>query len=176
LEKVAPIIFVLLLLGCDAERENRFDGYVEGEFVYVTSSTSGILEKMYVTKGQKIRAGQKFFALELVNLQAALDLATAEYNNLIKGKHPAEIGVIQKQKEQAEANLDSAQKAYDRCFVLIKTNAVSQSDLDEKRALCRSLQAKVQELSAALTVAKMGGRSDKIDAACQKVIQARAIT
>jgi HlyD family secretion protein len=162
-----------LLGGCDAERENQFDGYVEGEFVYITSTTSGILEKMYVTKGQKVRTGQKFFALESINLQATLDLATAKYNNLIKGKRPAEIDVIQKQKEQAEANLDNAQKAYDRCSILIKTNAVSQSDLDEKRALCKSLQAKVQELLAALTVAKMGGRSDEINAAYQKVIQAR---
>jgi HlyD family secretion protein len=173
LRKFAPIIFVLSLLGCDGKKENQFDGYVEGEFVYIAPATSGVLEKMYVTKGEEICAGQKLFALESVNLQAALGLATAKYNNLIKGKRPAEVDVIQKQKEQAEANLDSAQKAYDRCSVLIKTNAVSQSDLDEKRALCRSLQARVQELSATLTVAKMGGRSDEIDAAHQEVIQAR---
>jgi HlyD family secretion protein len=169
----AVVVLLLLLPGCDSHKESRLSGYVEGEFLYITSTTSGILEKVYVTRGQQVHIGDTFFALETTGVAATLNLATAKYNNLIKGKRPEEINIIEKQKEQVEANLISAKKAYDRCLELAKTHAVSQSDLDEKTATYRALLAKQQEILAAYDVAKMGARSDEIEAAHQEVIRAR---
>jgi HlyD family secretion protein len=161
-----------LLIACDSKKQDRFDGYAEGEFVYVAPTTSGVLEKLYVKKGQEVLSGEKFFAIETINLLAMRDLALSKYNNLLKGKRSEEVNVIAKQKEQAEANLANAKRSYERCQELIKIHAVSQSDLDEKATLCKSLEAKVQELSSVLSVARMGARSDEIRAADQEVIQA----
>jgi HlyD family secretion protein len=161
-----------LLIACDTEKKDRFDGYAEGEFVYIAPTTSGILEKLYVKKGQKILSGEKFFMMDRTNLQAVRDMAISKYDNLVKGKRPEEINIIAKQKEQAEANLTNAKRSHERCLELIKTHAVSRSDLDEKTAVCRSLEARVQELSSALNVARTGARSDEIRAANQEIIQA----
>ncbi|MDR2766173.1 MAG: HlyD family efflux transporter periplasmic adaptor subunit [Holosporaceae bacterium] len=166
-------VIAVFLLSRDSHNESRLRGYVEGEFVYIAPATGGILENVQVTRGQMVRVGDAFFTLETTGLTAALNSATARYNNLTKGKRPEEISVIEKQKEQVEANLISAKKSYDRCRELAKTHAVSQSDLDEKTAAYKALLARQQEISAAYEVAKMGARSDEIDAAGQEVIRAR---
>jgi HlyD family secretion protein len=174
LVKMRILLFsVLLLFGCDNSENYKFDGYIEGEFVYIAPTSPGILDVLHVAKGQKIHRGQSLFAMETVNLQAILDQAISKRDNLVKGKRSEEIDVVARQKEQAEADFANAEKAYSRCLLLAKTNAVSQSDLDEKTARRKALQARVQELSAALVVAKMGARSDEINAAHQEVIQAQ---
>ncbi|MDR0662099.1 MAG: HlyD family efflux transporter periplasmic adaptor subunit [Holosporales bacterium] len=163
----------LLLCACHHEKEKTFDGYVEGDFLYIAPTTSGILASLPVVKGQEIHPGEKFFAIDTTNLQAALNLALAKRKNLTKGKRPAEIAMIQNQKEQVEAGLVSAQRDYNRALSLSETDMASQSDLDSKRAIYQSLKAKIQELTHSLEVAKMGARSEEIEAVDQEIAQAR---
>lgn len=151
----------------------QLSGYVEGEFVYITPTTSGILEEISVTKGQRVNPGQRLFALDTTSLQAALDQALARYSNLTKGKRPEEIAVLTKQKEQAEANLVNARKAHRRYTQLLETSVVSQAAVDQKAAMHHFFRARVRELSAALEVAKLGGRKDEVEALHQEVIRAR---
>ena len=54
----------LLLLGCSGSRSGSYQGYVEGEFVYLSSSQPGHLEHLAVSRGQA--------ALEPLHLLAAL--------------------------------------------------------------------------------------------------------
>ncbi len=68
---------VWLLAGCDQAPKDRYQGYVEGEFVYVSSPLAGILENLAVQRGQPVAAGQVLFALDPTMEKAALDQANA---------------------------------------------------------------------------------------------------
>jgi HlyD family secretion protein len=77
---------LFLAAGCRDRPNDRFQGYVEGEFVYVASALAGQLETLSVQRGQEVTAGQPLFALDETaekaareQAQAALQLSEAEY-------------------------------------------------------------------------------------------------
>lgn len=78
LVRAAGALMLLLLLGsCRDRPNNRFQGYVEGEFVYVASPLAGQLESLQVRRGDQVKAGDPFFALDETVEKAALDQARA---------------------------------------------------------------------------------------------------
>ena len=66
-----------LVAGCDQAPKDRYQGYVEGEYVYVSSPLAGILDHLAVQRGQQVAAGQLLFALDPTMEKAALDQANA---------------------------------------------------------------------------------------------------
>src|SRR5438477_13066971 len=78
LVRVAGALILLLLLGSCSDRPNdRFQGYVEGEFVYVASPLAGQLETLSVQRGQQVTSGQPLFSLDETAEKAARDMAQA---------------------------------------------------------------------------------------------------
>jgi HlyD family secretion protein len=65
------LALLLLLAGCSDPKKDRFQGYVEGEFVYVASPLAGQLETLSVQRGQQVTAGQPLFALDETSEKAA---------------------------------------------------------------------------------------------------------
>src|SRR5437870_6873472 len=70
-------MLLLFLNGCSDPSQDRFQGYVEGEFVYVASPLAGQLETLSVQRGQQVTAGQPLFALDETAERAGLDQARA---------------------------------------------------------------------------------------------------
>ena len=68
---------VLLLAGCRKAPSGRVQGYVEGEYVYVSSPLGGILDHLAVQRGQQVTAGQPLFSLDPTMEVAARDQARA---------------------------------------------------------------------------------------------------
>lgn len=167
------ILFAILLLSaCSPQNENVVNGYVEGEYVYISPYTSGILEEIDVVKGQNVKPGDKLFAVDneiwnanLLQAQNEMDKAYANYANLSKGKRKQELDVIIKQKAQAVAIFENAEKEYKRAQGLIKTQTVSQADHDRRLADYENAKAKVAELEAALETAMLSAREDELKAA-----------
>jgi HlyD family secretion protein len=62
---------------CSNAPQDRFQGYVEGEFVYVASPLAGQLESLQVRRGDQVKAGGPLFALDETAEKAALDQARA---------------------------------------------------------------------------------------------------
>jgi HlyD family secretion protein len=87
LAKVSSALFAFLAISsCRDQPNNRFQGYVEGEFVYVASPLAGQLETLSVRRGEQVTAGQPLFSLDETaekaardQAQAALALSEAEY-------------------------------------------------------------------------------------------------
>jgi HlyD family secretion protein len=87
LRVVGALLLLLLLGSCSDPPANRFQGYVEGEFVYVASPLAGTLETLHVRRGQQVKAGDPLFALDETpekaardQIKAALVLSEAEYS------------------------------------------------------------------------------------------------
>jgi len=73
---------VLAILGfvtaCGHSSRVRVQGYVEGEFVYVSSQLSGPLQNLEVYRGTWVKAGDPLFELDRTVEKAVLDQAKAE--------------------------------------------------------------------------------------------------
>ena len=68
---------ILFIGGCSDSPQDRFQGYVEGEFVYVASPLAGQLESLQVQRGDQVKTGDPLFALDETAEKAALDMARA---------------------------------------------------------------------------------------------------
>ena len=55
---------VLTLAGCARRDPALYQGYLEGEFVYLASPLAGRLDHLTVQKGARVTAGTPLFALE----------------------------------------------------------------------------------------------------------------
>ena len=68
---------LFLVPSCSSRFQNRFQGYVEGEFVYVASALAGQLDSLQVRRGDQVKVGDPLFALDETAEKAALDMARA---------------------------------------------------------------------------------------------------
>ena len=51
----------LFAAGCSPNSSNVFQGYIEGEYVYVASPLGGALTNLAVARGDEVKAGQLLF-------------------------------------------------------------------------------------------------------------------
>ena len=79
--RVAILVAMLCLLvaGCEKAPGDFFQGYVEGEFVYVSSPLAGTVQKLFVSRGDQVQAGQPLFALDETMEKAAREQAQAAF-------------------------------------------------------------------------------------------------
>jgi HlyD family secretion protein len=161
-----------LLAGCSGNSSGAFQGYIEGEYVYVASPLGGALTNLAVARGDSVKTGQLLFELERGSeadavRQAEKNLAQAQsqLDDLTKGQRPTEIASLEAQLERAKANLKLADAELARRKQLGNANVVSKEELDQARAQRDADQAQVDQLAADLETAKLGGREDAIRAA-----------
>ena len=169
------------LTACSRHAAPAWQGYVEGEYVYLSSSQSGTLTQLDVQRGQTIAAGASVFGLESVNETAARDearhqlaVAQEQLADLQTGKRPPEVRVTEAQLAQAVANAHKAALQLTRDEAQLKAGGIPQSQLDDSRALAESTAAQVRELENQVRVAHLPGRSQQIAAQAAQVEAAQA--
>jgi HlyD family secretion protein len=163
----------LLLLGsCAKPDPNRWQGYIEAEFLRVSSPLPGTLESLKVKRGESVKAGQGLFELE-----RAADLATqreaaerlmqakARLENLKKGQRPTELSAIEARLAQAKAALELSQTEFKRWQELLEKRVASPAEFDRAQTALTRDQRLVEEITAHLATASLGARSDDIRAA-----------
>lgn len=173
LDKTVFFIGVLLGLawlgGCQPSAQETFQGYIEGEFVYVSSSLSGELDALLVQRGELVKKDQQLFNLECGAEMALQTLAAkrleegqAHLEDEKKGKRPEEIQSLEEQLRQGIAALEFSQKDLARKQLLLKKNVITEQDVDLARSNRDTDQHRVLQLDEDLKTAKLGSRSDQI--------------
>ena len=175
------LVSLLLAAGCNRAPEHRYQGYLEGEFIYVASPLAGRLETLAVTKGDRVDAGAPLFALErraeLATQQQASDQlhsAQARLEDLKKGARPSELAALDARLEQAGATAELSQLDLERQAGLFKSHVISDSDYDRARLTHERNVSAVADLTAQIATLKLGGRSDAVAAAEADVAAAAA--
>jgi len=127
---------VVLIAGCSRSPTNVFQGYVEGEYVYVASPLGGTLTNLAVARGDQLKSGQLLFTLERGSEADALK--SAELNL-----------------KQAEASLKLSESMLVRRKELRANNGViSPEELDQAQMQRDADAAQVASLRAAVNRAK----------------------
>lgn len=177
-------LFAALLLLCAAcgNENTLFQGYVEGEYLYLSSSRSGRLEKLHVVKGEQIQKDMLVFELENASERHALDQAKGEMQSALAqlsdmkvGKRPEEIAMATAMLNQARAEAKNANVLLKRNEELAAKGAISRQDLDTLRAHARSSNEKVSELRHQVEVYQLPNREQQIEAQNARYEAAKAL-
>jgi HlyD family secretion protein len=170
-----------VIAACSKHEPARWQGYAEGEYVYLASSQSGTLTHLEVTRGQTVAVNAPAFALDSVEEAAARDealhrLAAAQKQlvDLQTGKRPPEVRVTEAQLAQAEANAHKAALQLTRDEAQLRAGGIAQAQLDDSRAQAASTAAQVRELQNQVRVANLPGRVAQIAAQAAEVEASRA--
>jgi HlyD family secretion protein len=171
-----------VLTGCSGSSNTTFQGYVEGEFVYMASSQPGRLEHLTVTRGQQVDRGTPLFTLEAIDERAGreqareqLAAAAAQLADLETGKRPPEVAVVAAQLSQAQAAASKSALQRDRDEAQYKSGGISREQLEATLAQAASDAAHVSELASQLEVARLPGRAQQLKAQSRQVEAARAV-
>jgi HlyD family secretion protein len=136
LELVVGLAVVLLAAGCTPNASNVFQGYIEGEYVYVASPFGGTLTNLAVARGDEIAGGRLLFGLE-------------------RGSEAAMLAEATKNLSRAQASLALSEAAFTRRVQLRKDQGViSAEELDQAQAQRDADQAQVEAQTAALDKAQ----------------------
>ncbi|MBI2814650.1 MAG: HlyD family efflux transporter periplasmic adaptor subunit [Opitutae bacterium] len=169
-----PALAVSLLLasGCAKREAGGYQGYLEGEFVYVAAPLGGQLEKLAVTRGARVEAGAPLFTLEQSSELSALRetaerlrQSQARLADLRKGLRPTELAALEARLAQARAATELSARELERATQLHRTTVLSDDGFDRVRLNHEANTKLVAEVSAQLATAQLGGRADVIAAA-----------
>jgi len=176
----ALLLAAWALAGCQPKAAPGWSGYIEGDYVYVSSQLGGTLSQLAVREGDQATQGMPLFTLESENEQAArleadarLARANAQLANTAKGKRSDEIAVIDAQISQARAQASLSTSALAREERLVSQGFVSAAHRDELRAAQAQSAARLNELMAQRRVAGLPARSDERAAAAADTDAAR---
>ena len=154
------------------------DAYVQAAKLMVSTDVSGLVQDVDVKEGQVVKTGQVLFRLDPKPFRIALAnaIATRDQTALtidsMKQDYQRMLSDISAQKAQ----VDLAQKNFDRDVRLLKAGAVSQSDYDTAHATLSAARDQLQALkeTAATQLAKLGGNIDIPTHQLPQYLQAQA--
>ena len=163
---IFPVALLLFLSACNRDPAVSWQGYAEGEYVYVATPRGGRLLELAVRKGENVNAGASLFRLDpepeataVAEAQRRLEQAGFRRDDLGSGERPSEIAALVAQREQARVARDLAQTELARQESLFAEHVTSRELLDRSRAALEQNRALVAELDARLITARLGGRS-----------------
>ena len=172
---------LLLLAACSQRTQEVALGYVEADYVRLSSPLAGQLAKLYLERGQQVAAGAAAFTLEQESERAGqeesrhrVEQARRQLADLQTGRRPDEIRALQAQLDQARAALAASTADLERTQRLVRDQFVSPSRLDEQRATVQRDRARVDELAANLRQGRQGARENQVAAAQQELEAAEA--
>ncbi len=160
-----------LVTACAPAARAAYQGYVEGDFVYMASSQAGQLLELVVERGQTARAGAVLFTLESQSESDAvrqsehqLQAAQAQLADMLTGKRRPELAVTQAQLAQARADAGRLDLQQQRDEAQYRAGGVPKGQRDDSRGESASAAARVRELEAQLEVARLPDRAQQIRA------------
>lgn len=161
---------MLFVAGCSSDSDT-FQGYVEGDFVYMASSQAGQLEHLYVKRGQQANTGDQLFSLEcgqeiaqVAQREADFKSAQALLNDMLTGQRPLELDVTRAQLEQAKALAHDSALMLKRNEALYAQGGIAKASLDNYRAAAETDAARVAQMESQLGVGELPSREERIKA------------
>ncbi|PFH12259.1 HlyD family secretion protein [Collimonas sp. PA-H2] len=178
----AAAVSWLALAACTPANDNDWQGYVEGEYVYVASSQGGRLDRLSVQRGQQAALGAPLFTLEAGDESAArnqaqrqLNAAEAQLADIQSGKRPQEQDVTRAQLTQAQAAASKAALQLRRDELQFQAGGIARQQLDDARAAAQTASAQVRQWQSQLAVDRLPSRAAQVRAQQAQVAAAQAV-
>jgi HlyD family secretion protein len=172
---------LVLLFGCSPKHTGVWQGYLEGEYVYVAAPVGGALQELTISRGDEVQAGQRLFQLDPEPETAAqreaeqrVAQAAARLANLSKGLRPSEIAALEARLTSAKSDAEFAESEVKRFTQLKEERVISPDEMERAQTRWDAARATAASLEADLETARLGAREDEIAAATSEVEAAKA--
>ncbi len=179
---VLAALLLALLCACDGGAPATWQGYVEGEFVYVAGKLAGRLDALRVARGDVVAAGEALYVQEheleadqLAQAEAELRQAEDSLRDKQKGLRPEEIDQLVAGLRQAEVARELSRLEFERRVRLYAEATIAKEELDTIRSTHDKNRQQVRELEAKLATGRLPSRADQILAAQAAVEAARSV-
>ncbi|MBN9491667.1 MAG: HlyD family secretion protein [Rhizobiales bacterium 63-22] len=156
-------------------------GYVEGEFVQLAPLDVAQVKSVMVRSGDRVEPGKPLALTEdtdariaVAQAQAALARSKAQLADLLIGKRPDEIAVLEASVRTAKAQADDARRTLARTQDLTRRGVATQAQLDDAKTNVEVTEAAINQSEANLAVGRLPARPDEIKAAEDAVKGAEA--
>ncbi|SNY65409.1 HlyD family secretion protein [Enterobacter sp. CC120223-11] len=181
LTKVTALIAaVLSLSGCDNASSSGFSGYANGDFIYLSHSSTEKIDQILVSKGSSVKKGQTLVIMEGFSSANSLSISEKNYQaelallrNMESGERPEELAIIRSRLEQAKSAASVAKIHRDRNRELYESEVISKLDWDTIKADYAQKNAQVNELSNQLKARELPARKEQIHSQKLRVESAR---
>jgi len=139
------------------------NGRIEATEIDIASKTAGRIQDILVREGDFVTTGQVLARIDTTQLEAQLRQAKAQLRRASIGVDTAKSVVSQREAEkkssvaviaQRNAELDTAQRKFQRSSQLVRTNAVPQQTYDDDRAAAEGATAAVAAAEAQLAASE----------------------
>lgn len=134
-------ITALSLAACGDKPAAGYQGYVEGEYLYLAAPQGGYLDTLQAVRGSRVVAGAMVFTVAADTEQAGVKEAEAreqaareKVNNLSAPRRQSEVAALAAQLHVAEAALRLSETQVSQQQALAARGFVSSARLDEARA------------------------------------------
>ena len=163
-------VFAVLSTGCSRSAPASYQGYIEGEYIYLAAPQGGYLQSLDAPRGSRVIKGQRVFAIAgdpdtqaLAEAEARVEAAMEKVNNLQKPRRRSEIAALQADLSAAEANKRLTRAQLRRREELTHKQFVSQAELDDARSAYDQAAAQVDAAKQNLaTYRATFGRQDEV--------------
>lgn len=179
---VAGVIAATWLHFAGAERGTAWQGWVEGDFLFVGPDEAGRLTSLNVREGETVKESAPLFAVEsdiqsaeLSQARSAVAEAKARLERVeASQQRPEEIAVLEAQRRRAEAAMEQSRPELDRARDLVAKGIAAQARLDTAKATYDRDMAALAETERQIIVARLRSRTEEIEAARNVVAQAES--
>ena len=163
----------LLALAACKPASRGYQGWVEGDFLFIGPEESGRVTELVVAEGREVKAGDFLFAVdsavqiaETEAAKAALDQAKARLARLEAAQQrPEEVAVLEASRSQARAAVEFSTAEIARVRPLVEKGVSTRQQLDQAQANYDRDRALLENITRQIEVAHLSGRREDIDAA-----------
>lgn len=173
---------LLLFPGCKPQEENTIHGYIDADYIYIPSATSGILKSLTVNKGQQVKKAALLFAMNNEKEQQEVNLAQAQLarerqvlTDLSSGKRKEELAVLHAQRRQASEALALAESKLARERKKYQQQLLSEYDFEQIKRERQQKASAVDEIDRRITAESLPARTAQYTAQ-QHLIEAAQAT
>ena len=138
LAAIALAALATLFGGCGDDVAPAYQGYVEGEYLYLAAPQAGYLKSLDATRGTRVTVGQPLFAIAsdpdsqaLEQAEAQAGAAREKVENLKEPRRAPEVAALEANLQAAQAALRLARTRLAQQQALARARFVSQAALDE---------------------------------------------
>lgn len=135
------MVLALMLNGCN-QQQKGWQGYNEGQFIYVSSDSNGTIKKINVSKGQLVQAGDTMVTFDPKPASDELEKANAD------------VQAARANKKSTEAKLALAAITLKRYTNLLNSRAINRSEYDQVNSDYLNAQAADEQMAANLKAAE----------------------
>lgn len=170
MKKLYPFI-ALAIVGC-SDTDNSYQGYIEGDYTYLSSPFGGKVTSILAKRGEHIKKGMKLAVLdsnpESLNKQQSLDLknqSSFQLKNMAQTQRQVVIDEFIAKKDQAIAELSLAEDRLERNTKLYKKRVLDKDSYQASISRVAQLKALIKQFSAQIANAKLSvARKESINA------------